>query len=71
MVQGHPSLTSHADDAHDDYKKTQNDDNKAELSHEVLAGGASFMAMKEWEDHQRKEGTHPSPSTQHLPPLTD
>ncbi|KAK5162908.1 uncharacterized protein LTR77_011069 [Saxophila tyrrhenica] len=44
------------DDAHDDYKKTQNPENKAELSHEVLAGGASFMAMKEWEDHQRKEG---------------
>ena len=22
-----------------------------------MAGGASFMAMKEWEDHQRKEGT--------------
>lgn len=54
-------LTSHpADDAHEDYKKVQNSDNQAELSHEILAGGASFMAMKEWEDHQRKSGRLPN-----------
>ncbi|QIX01482.1 hypothetical protein AMS68_006999 [Peltaster fructicola] len=31
-------------------------ENKPELSHELLAGGASFMAMKMFEDRQRKEG---------------
>lgn len=44
------------DDAQSDYHKVQESDNKAELSHEILAGGASFIAMKEFEDHQRKEG---------------
>jgi hypothetical protein len=44
------------DDAKDNYNKAYQDDNKAELSHELLAGGASFMAMKMFEDKQRKEG---------------
>ncbi|KAB8265129.1 hypothetical protein BDV32DRAFT_63168 [Aspergillus pseudonomiae] len=26
------------------------------LSHELIAGAASFAGMKAWEDHQRKEG---------------
>jgi hypothetical protein len=43
-------------DAQDNYDKVYKDDNKAELSHELLAGGASFMAMKMFEDRQRKEG---------------
>ena len=45
------------DDAQNDYQRVQgHDENKPELSHEILAGGASFIAMKEWEDHQRAEG---------------
>ncbi|KAL9530395.1 hypothetical protein SMMN14_06090 [Sphaerulina musiva] len=43
-------------EARDQYSQVENNDNKAELSHEVLAGGASFMAMKMFEDRQRKEG---------------
>ncbi len=50
-------LTADLGDAQDDYNKVQDSDkNQASLGHEVLAGGASFIAMKEWEDHQRKEG---------------
>ncbi|KAK7967855.1 uncharacterized protein PG986_002132 [Apiospora aurea] len=44
------------DDARDNYKQAYESDNKAELSHELLAGGASFAAFKMFEDHQRKEG---------------
>ncbi|KAK4691305.1 hypothetical protein P7C71_g5665, partial [Lecanoromycetidae sp. Uapishka_2] len=33
-----------------------NPDNKGKFSHELVAGGASFEAMKLFEDHQRKEG---------------
>lgn len=43
------------DQAQNDYQQV-NDPNKAELSHELLAGGASFFAMHEFEEHQRKEG---------------
>jgi hypothetical protein len=43
-------------DAQDNYNQVYQDDNKAEFSHELLAGGASFMAMKMFEDRQRKEG---------------
>ncbi|KAK3074823.1 hypothetical protein LTR53_002418 [Teratosphaeriaceae sp. CCFEE 6253] len=31
-------------------------DNEGKFSHELLAGGASFAAMKVFEDQQRKEG---------------
>ncbi|KAI5365087.1 hypothetical protein Slin15195_G046240 [Septoria linicola] len=47
------------DEGRDNYQQVyENDsnDNKAEFSHELLAGGASFMAMKMFEDRQRKEG---------------
>jgi len=45
------------DEAHEDYKKCNDDsENKPELSHELIAGGASFYAMHEYEEHQRKEG---------------
>lgn len=44
-------------ESHDAYNQVQNSDNQAELSHEVLAGGASFAAFKMFEDRQRKEGT--------------
>jgi len=45
-----------AGEAQGHYDEAYESDNKAELSHEVLAGGASFMAMKMFEDRQRKEG---------------
>ncbi|KAK4501723.1 hypothetical protein PRZ48_007532 [Zasmidium cellare] len=44
------------DEARDNYQQTYESDNKAEFSHELLAGGASFAAFKVFEDHQRKEG---------------
>ena len=46
------------DDAKSDYNKVQDADsgNQAELSHELLAGGASFYAMHEFENYQRKQG---------------
>ena len=45
------------DDAQRDYNQVQNhDENEPKLSHELLAGGASFYAMHEFEEHQRKEG---------------
>ena len=35
----------------------QNDDqNQGKFSHELIAGGASFAAMKVFEDRQRAEG---------------
>jgi hypothetical protein len=47
-------------EAQDNYNQVYNDDNgggnQAEFSHELVAGGASFMAMKMFEDQQRKEG---------------
>lgn len=44
------------DNARDDYQQVYESDNKAELSHELLAGGAGFAAMKIFEDRQRSEG---------------
>lgn len=52
----HPLTHSPPGEARDQYSQVENNDNKAELSHEILAGGASFMAMKMFEDRQRKEG---------------
>ena len=54
------------DEGREQYQQAyeQQDDNKAELSHEILAGGASFMAMKMFEDKQRKEGKRFSPLPQ-------
>lgn len=49
-------LTYAADDAQNDYNKVQNSPHESSLGHEIIAGGASFMAMKEWEDHQRDKG---------------
>jgi len=44
------------EDSHDAYQQVNDDGNRAELSHEVLAGGAAFGAFKLFEDRQRKEG---------------
>ncbi|TKA83575.1 hypothetical protein B0A55_00412 [Friedmanniomyces simplex] len=38
------------------YNQDQPDQNEGKFSHELLAGGASFAAMKVFEDRQRKEG---------------
>jgi len=38
------------------YNQDQGDENDGKFSHELLAGGASFAAMKVFEDQQRKEG---------------
>ncbi|KAI4794874.1 hypothetical protein E4T44_12384 [Aureobasidium sp. EXF-8845] len=40
----------------DAYNQAYNDDHEGKLSHEVLAGGASFAAMHAFEERQRKEG---------------
>jgi hypothetical protein len=44
-------------ESHDAYQQVEQDDNKAEMSHELLGGAAAFGAMKIFEDRQRKEGT--------------
>ena len=54
-----------ADDAQNDYQNAKND-NSASLGHEVIAGGASFFAMHEFEKHQRSKGVS-STSTTSLP----
>lgn len=38
------------------YDQAYNDDHKGSLSHEVLAGAASFAALKHFEDDRRKDG---------------
>jgi hypothetical protein len=58
------------DEGRDNYQQAYEGDNKAELSHEILAGGASFMAMKMFEDHQRKEGKHSCILTHPISSLT-
>ena len=56
----HPKLTI-LDDSNDAHRQVYEGENKHEshLSHEVLAGAASFAGMKAFEDHQRKEGRLP------------
>jgi hypothetical protein len=44
------------DNQYGQYQDAMDDPNKANLGHEVLAGGAAFAAMKVFEDRQRKEG---------------
>lgn len=39
----------------------QDGDHESSFGHELIAGAASFEAMKAFEDHQRKEGTYMSP----------
>ncbi|KAI9878542.1 MAG: hypothetical protein M1830_000596 [Pleopsidium flavum] len=44
-------------DAHQQvYGDNQDYNNKAEFSHELIAGGAAFEGFKLFEDNQRKEG---------------
>lgn len=47
------------DEHRDEYDQVYNQDNQdhqAKFSHEVLAGAASFAAMKKWEDDKRRDG---------------
>ncbi|KAK4895714.1 hypothetical protein LTR27_006195 [Elasticomyces elasticus] len=41
---------------YDQVQNDQGDQNDGSFSHELIAGGASFAAMKVFEDRQRKEG---------------
>ncbi|KAG9252393.1 CipC protein [Emericellopsis atlantica] len=44
------------DDARKKHDEAYEGGHKGHLSHEVVAGGVAFEAMKKWEDHQRAEG---------------
>ncbi|OJJ48407.1 hypothetical protein ASPZODRAFT_130432 [Penicilliopsis zonata CBS 506.65] len=45
------------DEAQDAHRQVyEQPHHEAKLSHELIAGGASFAAFKAFEDHQRKEG---------------
>ena len=43
-------------ESQDAYNQAYNDDHEGKLSHENVAGGASFAAMHAFEERQRKEG---------------
>ena len=46
-----------ADDAHRQvYREDGGEQHEGKLSHELIAGAASFEGFKLYEDHQRKEG---------------
>ncbi|KAH8548018.1 hypothetical protein BGW37DRAFT_431820 [Umbelopsis sp. PMI_123] len=45
----------HFQDHHEEFYNTPHE-HKAKFSHELIAGAASFAAVKAWEDHQRREG---------------
>lgn len=60
-------LTSHAGESEEAHREVYGQEkHESKLSHELVAGAASFAGMKAWEDHQRKEGMHFDP----LPVLT-
>ncbi|THV65771.1 hypothetical protein D6D19_08426 [Aureobasidium pullulans] len=46
----------HPGESSDAYDQAYNDNHEGKLSHEILAGGASFAAMHAFEERQRKEG---------------
>ncbi|KAI5463548.1 hypothetical protein BGZ63DRAFT_422891 [Mariannaea sp. PMI_226] len=48
---GFGEAREHRDRLYDDEQR-----HEGHLSHEVLAGGAAFEAMKKWEDNQRDKG---------------
>ncbi|KAE8151107.1 hypothetical protein BDV25DRAFT_153204 [Aspergillus avenaceus] len=43
-------------ESEDAHRKVNEGKHEGHLSHELIAGAASFAGMKAWEDHQRKEG---------------
>ncbi|KAL2013617.1 hypothetical protein VTN00DRAFT_1142 [Thermoascus crustaceus] len=44
------------DESRDAHKQVYGEQHEAKLSHEIIAGAASFAGLKAFEDHQRKEG---------------
>jgi hypothetical protein len=46
----------YADEAKEHRDAVYNGEHQSHLSHEVVAGGAAFEAMKLFEDRQRSEG---------------
>lgn len=48
------------DEAKEKRDEVYGDRHEGHLSHELVAGGAAFEAMKKWEDSQRRNGTSPS-----------
>ncbi|KAH8805793.1 CipC protein [Xylogone sp. PMI_703] len=44
------------DDSSDDARRIEEGDHEAKFSHELLAGAASFYAMKKFEQHQEENG---------------
>lgn len=60
-------LTCQPDDSHESHRKVYGGEkHEGKLSHELIAGAASFEAFKAFEDHQRKEGAY----TTYLPVLS-
>jgi hypothetical protein len=57
---------SHQARSYDEFQNLDhtNEEHRAKMSHELIAGAASFEAMKAYEDHVARNGTHPQ-----LPPL--
>jgi len=50
----------HGSDEHQAYEEVTNNRHKPELSHELLAGAASFEAAREYEKHVERNGAPPS-----------
>ena len=45
-------------DAHQEVYGSGGYENQTKFSHELIAGAAAFEGMKQWEDHQRREGMY-------------
>lgn len=48
------------DDSQNSHEQVYGQQHEGKLSHELIAGAASFEAFKAFEDHRRKEGTFSS-----------
>ncbi|KAB8233172.1 DUF3759 domain-containing protein [Aspergillus alliaceus] len=44
------------DESEEAHRQVNEGKHEGHLSHQLIAGAASFAGMKAWEDHQRKEG---------------
>ena len=56
FVPDHSSSNNDIDEAKEQSNLVYNDQHEGHLSHEVIAGGAAFVAMKKFEDSQRDKG---------------
>lgn len=54
-------LLTHVDDARNKRDEVYGE-HESHFSHEVVAGGVGFEAMKKWEDSQRKKGEYLEPT---------